>query len=93
MGNDAKAEKVVQHGTWALNKGCSIGFMEMLWGGTTCSLAEASQKLLEEHWEEVMEECKAYLPHSASGDIQPNAGHLNGNYQRSELHASIQVDW
>jgi len=76
-----------------LNKGCSIGFTETLWGGTTRSLVEASQKLAEEHWEEVMEECKPYLPRSASGDIQPNAGHLDRGYQRSELHASIQVDW
>jgi len=51
------------------------------------------QKLTEEHWQEVMEECKPYLPHRAPGDVQPNEDDPDGGHQSSGLHASIQVDW
>jgi len=92
-GEDTKAEWVAQHGTWSLESGCSIGFMEPLWGGTTCHLVEAMQKLIKEHWQEVMEECKPYLSCHAPGDVQPNEGDPNGGHQSSGLYASIQVDW
>jgi len=93
IGEDTKAEQVVQHGTQSPESGCSIGFTEPLWGGTTRHLVEATQKLTKEHWQEVMEECKLYLSRYAPGDVQPNEGDPNRGHQSSGLHASIQVDW
>ena len=92
-GEDTKAERVAQRGTRSSDNDCSIGFTEPLWGETTRRLVIATQKLTEEHWQEVMEECKLYLPRHAPGDVQPNEDDPDGGHQSSGLHASIQVDW
>ena len=98
MGEDTKAERDVQQGTQASDSRPSIGFAEPLWGKITRDLVEVTQNLTEEHWEEIMEECKPYLPGYAPegpGHTQLNEDPSNrGNHwQRSGLHSSIQIDW
>jgi len=67
--------------------------MDPLWDETTCHLVIATQKLMEKHWQEVMEECKLYLLYYAPGDIQPNEDDPNRGHQSLGLHTSIQVNW
>ena len=67
--------------------------MEARWGDTTRDLVESTQKLADEHWEEIMKECKPFLPRCVTGDNQSNEDHPDGGHRRSEMHASIQVDW
>ena len=95
MGQDDKATKHnTQHCAQTPELCYDIGFIEPIWGQAMCDLIWSMKQLRANDWANIMKACALHLGcfYSAREESEDKY-YPDRCYDRSRLHASIQIDW
>lgn len=96
MGRDGEAaERETQHRPQTPGLCYDIGFIEPIWGQATRDLIWSTKRLRAKDWADITKACAPHLgPSYNTGEESEDECYPDGRrYDRSGLHASIQIDW